>query len=90
MRPRTQALLISAVQYEIPGPAGNTNTLVSGLNDSDVAVGQYDDSDGTTHGFSRNPSTGTITTIDFPGASNTAASGINNAALLSATITTTT
>lgn len=64
---------------EFNGPAGNTNTQALGINSSDVVVGTYDDSGGNTHGFSRSPSTGALTTIDYPGAVATLANGINDA-----------
>ena len=69
---------IGGVITTFTGPAGSTNTVVQGLNTSNVAVGTYTDSAGTTHGFSRDPATGTLTTIDPPGSIYTLANGIND------------
>lgn len=54
------------------------DTYANAINNSDVAVGQYYDSSSNTHGFSRDAS-GTITLIDYPGATQTACLGINDA-----------
>ena len=75
-------LTVGGVQTTFTGPAGFTGLLSQCLNNSDVVVGQYADSAGNTHGFSRNPSTGAITTIDVPGATLTTASGINDAGVI--------
>ncbi len=53
------------------------STFVYGINDSDVAVGNYYDSSGNPHCFSRDAS-GTITLINAPNTALTECSGINN------------
>ena len=75
-------LTVGGVQTTFTGPPGFTGLLSQGINESDVVVGQYADSAGNTHGFSRNPNTGAITTIDGPGAILTTASGINDAGII--------
>jgi hypothetical protein len=47
-----------------------TDTLCSGINDSYTIAGEYLDSAGVWHGFTRTAG-GTVTTIDAPGASTT-------------------
>ena len=75
-------LTVDGVQTTFAGPSGFMGLLSQGINSSDVVVGQYADSDNNTHGFSRNPITGAITTIDAPGATLTTASGINGAGVI--------
>ena len=58
--------------------SGSDNTFALGMNSSNQVVGQYYDSSGNSHGFSRDAS-GTITEIVFPGALQTACTGLNDA-----------
>ena len=78
-----QAFLnVGGVLTEFNGPAGNTNTQAVGINSSHEVVGTYTDSAGTQHGFSRDPASGAITTIDPPGSVLTSANGINDAGVI--------
>jgi hypothetical protein len=61
------------------GPAGNIGTFPTALNSSDTVVGKYTDSSGNGHGFLRDPKTGAVTTVDFPGAAQSGLTGINDA-----------
>jgi uncharacterized membrane protein len=62
---------------DIPGPAGATSSVASGINDKGAIVGDYVDSNGRTHGFLLKGKQ--YTTLDEPAAfGTTAASGINN------------
>jgi hypothetical protein len=58
--------------------SGTDSTYALGINSSNVVVGQYFDSTGNSHGFSRDAS-GTITEVAYPGALQTDCTGINDA-----------
>jgi len=62
---------------DILGPAGAVASAAYGINDNSAIVGLYTDSSGVTHGFLLQGTT--YTTLDVPGATLTAAEGINNA-----------
>jgi probable HAF family extracellular repeat protein len=57
-------------------PSGTQNNQAVGINNSGMVVGFYVDSTGNTHGYLLN--TGTLTSLNFPGSTFTAAFGINN------------
>jgi len=59
-------------QVTVYAVSGSTHTECMGMNDSD-SVGYYNDSLGASHGYKRN-SKGTITFVNYPGASTAAAS----------------
>jgi uncharacterized membrane protein len=64
-----QAFLdLSGTTIIVPLPS-NTGAYCGAINDYGVAVGWYTDSNGVNHGWVRNPSTGTVTTFNAPGAS---------------------
>ncbi len=74
-----QAFLnVGGVLTTFNGPAGNIGTIAQGINSNDVVVGQYIDTSNSSNGFSRDPKTGVLTTIDVPGAAGTIAYGIND------------
>jgi len=58
--------------------SGTDNTFALGMNNSNLVVGQFYDSSGNSHGFSRTAG-GSITEIIFPGALQTACTGLNDA-----------
>jgi probable HAF family extracellular repeat protein len=58
--------------------AGTDSTAPFGMNNLDEVVGGYTDTNGVSHGFYRDAS-GDITTVDYPNASFTYLSGINDA-----------
>jgi probable HAF family extracellular repeat protein len=58
--------------------AGVNGTFANGINNSDLIVGYYVDSKGTSHGFTFDKPTGTLTSVDMQGATNTYLYGINN------------
>ncbi len=62
--------------------SGTDNTYAYAINSSNTAVGQYYDSSNNSHCFSRAAS-GTITEIVYPGALQTACTGINDAGEIS-------
>ena len=57
---------------------GNATTFALAINSSNEAVGEWFESNGHSHGFSRTPK-GAITEIDYPGGTNTVCFGINDA-----------
>jgi probable HAF family extracellular repeat protein len=63
-------------------PPGANGALAFGINNLDQVVGQFTDAASVTHGFLRNAN-GMFSTIDVPGASATAAVGINDAGVIS-------
>ncbi|MGA9600842.1 MAG: hypothetical protein WBS22_11445 [Methylocystis sp.] len=63
-----------------PGtPSPPTVNQLLGVNDSNVAVGFYNDALGNSHGYTYNITTTTFTGINYPSAASTTAAGINNA-----------
>jgi hypothetical protein len=87
--------LASAVQVQaqqahkittINGPgAGNSQgqgTIPFGIVDDGSIMGSYIDSSNVIHGFLRNPKTGHITKINFPGSATTFANGMNSAKVI--------
>ena len=65
------------VYTDIGAPTGATLAIATDINLANQIVGGYWDSAGTTHGFLNIG--GTFTTIDYPSASYTVVSSINNA-----------
>lgn len=68
----------------VPSAATGT-TIVNGINDHGLMVGQYHDAGGKTHGFLDD--SGTFTTIDYPGSAGTIANGINDDGTIAGTYT---
>lgn len=66
--------LTNFVSFDVPGAAW---TRAWDVNDAGVVVGIYKDSVGVRHGFRRSAG-GTITTVDYPGASLTSLLGLND------------
>jgi hypothetical protein len=65
-----------------PGP-NETYTVMEGINDSNTAAGQWDDTNGFVHGFSYDVQKAKFTEIDDPNAASfTQAWGINKAGLI--------
>lgn len=62
--------------------SGTDATYPNAINNSNQVVGQYQDSSGNWHGFSRVASSGTITEIAYPGALQTACVGINDSGVI--------
>jgi hypothetical protein len=58
-------------------PPGAIATSTFGINDAGAVVGAYRDSNNVLHGFQRSTS-GSYSTIDFPGAGDSQLTGINN------------
>jgi hypothetical protein len=73
--PVTQSFTHSANEYQILNMPGSTGTLLVGINSLGVMAGAYNDSSNNLHGFVDNA--GVITTVDFPGSTQTAVFGIN-------------
>jgi hypothetical protein len=63
-------------------PNGANGAFAFGINNLDQVVGQFTDASNVTHGYLRNAN-GSIITIDVPGATATAAVGINGSGAIS-------
>jgi hypothetical protein len=63
--------------------SGTDLTYANAINNSNQVVGQYQDSNSNWHGFSFDVSTGVATPINYPGATQTVAVGINDAGVIS-------
>ncbi len=63
-----QTFLSIAGKVQIFAVNGAVNSLCTGINDLQVAVGYYFDAAGLAHGWKRDPLTGSISVIDVPGA----------------------
>src|SRR5262249_12560020 len=73
-------LYSSGTYTTIADPLADSYTYAFGINATGLIVGEYFvNGNLSTHGFIFNPSTGTYSTIDRPGGTNTEAHGINNA-----------
>jgi len=80
-------LITSGKTQQIVYPADNESfTVLEGLNDAGTATGQWGDTDGITHSFSYDSTTGTFVEIDDPNAGSfTQAWGVNNSGLIAVT-----
>jgi len=77
--PTAHAFLYDNGQWSnLDDPAAVNGTFAEDINDSGVLVGYYVDANRLAHGFVFDRSTGTWTTIDYPGASQTFINGIND------------
>ena len=83
--PPRHALLIKAAQFIPLAPTTVLGTNYSEAfksNDRGSVVGQVIGDDGFTHGFLLSKNGGAVTTLDFPGASDTYAYGINESGIV--------
>ena len=80
-------LIKSGITQQITYPADNESyTVLEGLNNAGMAAGQWGDTDGVTHSFSYDSTTGTYVEIDDPAAGSfTQAWGVNNSGLIAVT-----
>ena len=68
------------ITFDAPGAGtgANQGTFAWFINSARTIAGWYIDSNNVWHGFVRDPATGNIQTIDYPGASNTSFNAIND------------
>jgi uncharacterized membrane protein len=72
---------LTITKFDVPGAGkgANQGTLPFGIVDDGSIVGEYYDSNSVLHGFLRNPSTGEITKINYPGSQYSLPEGMNSA-----------
>ncbi len=80
-------LVTAGKTQQIVYPADNESfTVLEGINNAGMAAGSWGDTDGITHSFSYDSTTGTFVEIDDPNASSfTQAWGVNNSGLIAVT-----
>jgi hypothetical protein len=71
------AFTLTRGAYQILNVPGSTSSFATGINESGLLVGVYQDLAGVLHGFEI--SGGTLSNVDFPGATATQVLGVNDA-----------